>query len=79
MIRKNFKKAVSLLLALAMLCINLFSTGTLTAFAAVGEKSGVCIVEFPRSGEANRSGWGHEELQYMNGWHTGGASIFDRL
>ena len=74
MIRKNFKKAVSLLLALAMLCINLFSTGTLTAFAAVGEKSGVCIVEFPRSGEANRSGWGHEELQYMNGWHTGGAS-----
>lgn len=74
MIRKNFKKAVSLLLALAMLCINLFSTGALTAFAAVGEKSGVCIVEFPRSGEANRSGWGHEELQYMNGWHTGGAS-----
>lgn len=74
MIRKNFKKAVSLLLALAMLCINLFSTGTLTAFAEVGEKSDVCIVEFPRSGEANRSGWGHEALQYMNGWHTGGAS-----
>lgn len=74
MIRKNFKKAVSLLLALAMLCINLFSTGALTAFAAVGEKSDVCIVEFPRSGEANRSGWGHEDLQYMNGWHTGGAS-----
>lgn len=74
MIRKNFKKAVSLLLALAMLCINLFSTGAITAFAAVGEKSDVCIVEFPRSGEANRSGWGHEDLQYMNGWHTGGAS-----
>lgn len=74
MIRKNFKKAVSLLLALAMLCINLFSTGALTAFAAVGEKSDVCIVEFPRSGEANRSGWGHEDLQYMNGWNTGGAT-----
>lgn len=74
MIRKNFKKAVSLLLALAMLCINLFSTGALTAFAAVGEKSDVCIVEFPRSGEANRSGWGHEALQYMNGWNTGGAT-----
>ena len=74
MIRKNFKKAVSLLLALAMLGINLFSTGAITAFAAVGEKSDVCIVEFPRSGEANRSGWGHEDLQYMNGWHTGGAS-----
>lgn len=74
MIRKNFKKAVSLLLALAMLCINLFSTGALTAFAAVGEKSYVCIVEFPRSGEANRSGWGHEDLQYMNGWNTGGAT-----
>lgn len=57
-----------------MYCINLFSTGALTAFAAVGEKSDVCIVEFPRSGEANRSGWGHEDLQYMNGWNTGGAT-----
>ena len=62
MIIKKFKKAVSLLLALAMLCINLFSTGALTAFAAVGEKADVYIVDFPRSGEANRSGWGHEAL-----------------
>ena len=74
MIIKKFKKAVSLLLALAMLCINLFSTGALTAFAAVGEKADVYIVDFPRSGEANRSGWGHEALQYMNGWNTGGAT-----
>lgn len=79
MIRKNCKKILSLFLALIILCTGLFSTGTFTAFAAVGEKANVYIVEFPRSGEANRSGWGHEDLQYMNGWNTGGASNKLRL
>lgn len=79
MIRKNFKKTVSLFLALIILCTGLLSTGTLTAFAAVGEKSNVYIVEFPRSGDANTSGWGCDSLQYMNGWSTGGASNKLRL
>lgn len=79
MIRKNFKKILSLFLALTILCINLFSTGALTAFAAVGEKADVYIVEFPRSGDANTSGWGCDSLQYMNGWSTGGASNKLRL
>ena len=74
MIRKNFKKVLSLFLAMTVICLSLFPVGTLSSYAAVGEKADVYIVEFPRSGEANRSGWGHEALQYMNGWNTGGAT-----
>lgn len=79
MIRKNYKKILSLFLALIILCTGLFSTGTFTAFAAVGEKANVYIVEFPRSGDASTSGWGCDSLQYMNGWSTGGASNKLRL
>lgn len=68
-----FKRSISLLLAL-ILCVSSFAGLGTTAFAAVGEKANVFIVEFPRGGEANRSGWGHEALQYMNGWNTGGAT-----
>lgn len=74
MIRKNFKKVLSLFLTMTVICLSLFSVGTLSSYAAVGEKADVYIVEFPRSGEANRSDWGHEALQYMNGWNTGGAT-----
>lgn len=74
MISKNFKKVLSLFLAMTVICLSLFPVGTLSSYAAVGEKADVYIVEFPRSGEANRSGWGHEALQYMNGWNTGGAT-----
>lgn len=74
MISKKFQKVLSLFLAMTVICLSLFSVGTLSSYAAVGEKADVYIVEFPRSGEANRSGWGHEALQYMNGWNTGGAT-----
>lgn len=74
MISKKSQKVLSLFLAMAVICLSLFSVGTLSSYAAVGEKADVYIVEFPRSGEANRSGWGHEALQYMNGWNTGGAT-----
>lgn len=74
MISKKSQKVLSLFLAMTVICLSLFSVGTLSSYAAVGEKADVYIVEFPRSGEANRSGWGHEALQYMNGWNTGGAT-----
>lgn len=67
------KRSISLLLAL-ILCISSFAGLVTTAFAAVGEKADVYIVEFPRSGDTNTSGWGHESLQYMNGWHSGGTT-----
>lgn len=74
MISKKSQKVLSLFLAMTVICLSLFPVGTLSSYAAVGEKADVYIVEFPRSGEANRSGWGHEALQYMNGWNTGGAT-----
>lgn len=73
MIRKNFRKIISLILAMTVVCLSLFSTGAVSAYA-VGEKADVYIVEFPRSGDTNTSGWGHEALQYMNGWSSGDAS-----
>ncbi len=74
MIKRGLTKTLSLLLALTVIFSNFFSLGAVTAYAAVGEKADIYMVEFPRGNDANRSGWGHEDLQYMNGWHTGGAS-----
>lgn len=74
MIKRGLTKCLSLLLALAVTFSNFFSLGAVTAHAAVGEKADVYIVEFPRAGEKDLSGWGHEALQYMNGWNTGGAT-----
>ncbi len=74
MIKRVLTKTLSLLLALTVIFSNFLSLGAVTAYAAVGEKADIYMVEFPRGNDANRSGWGHEDLQYMNGWHTGGAS-----
>lgn len=74
MIKRGLTKTLSLLLALTVIILNFFSLGAVTAYAAVGEKADIYMVEFPRGNDANHSGWGHEDLQYMNGWHTGGAS-----
>lgn len=74
MIKRGLTKTLSLLLALTVILSNFLSLGAVTAYAAVGEKADIYMVEFPRGNDANRSGWGHEDLQYMNGWHTGGAS-----
>lgn len=74
MIKRGLTKYLSLLLALVGIFSNFLSLGTVTAYAAVGEKADIYMVEFPRGNESNRSGWGHEALQYMNGWNTGRAS-----
>ncbi len=74
MINRGLTKYLSLALALAVIFSNFFSLGAVTAHAAAGEKADVYIVEFPRAGEKNLAGWGHEALQYMNGWNTGGAT-----
>lgn len=74
MIKRGLIKCLSLLLALTVIFSNFFSLGAVTAYAAVGEKADIYMVQFPRGNDANRSGWGHDALQYMNGWNTGGAS-----
>lgn len=75
--KKNFfKRGMAGLLSLVMCLTALVGIGTTTAYAA-GERAEVYLVSFPRSGDANidYSGtWGHPNLRYMNGWHSGVAN-----
>ena len=70
--KSKFKKVTSLFMA-ALMCVTTFAgIGSTTAFAASGEKADVYMVDYPRSGDANYDGnWGHSNLTYMNGWHSG--------
>lgn len=69
MVKTKFKKAVSLMLATVMSLTAFMGIGLTTAFAAVGEKADVYLVDYPRSGDTNNNGeWGHGNLNYMNGW-----------
>lgn len=69
MVKTKFKKAVSLMLATVMSLTAFMGIGATTAFAAVGEKADVYLVDYPRSGDTNNNGeWGHGNLNYMNGW-----------
>ena len=72
--KKNlFKRGMAGLLSLVMCLTTLVGIGTTTAYAA-GERAEVYLVSFPRSGDVNidYSGtWGHPNLRYMNGWHSG--------
>lgn len=65
---KKAKKVLSLLLA-AVTCLGTFAGFGTTAFAA-GERMNVYMVDLPRSGDPNKSGWGHPALSYMGGWST---------
>lgn len=51
---KNFKKPIALFLAVMLCASLLFSLGT-TAFAAE-ETANVCLIAFPRDGDANYNG-----------------------
>ena len=66
------RKGTSLLMALVM-CLSAFiGIGSTTAFAA-GEEAEAVLISFPRDGDANYSAgdWGHDHLNYMNGWSAG--------
>lgn len=64
---QKIKKCMSLFLAALMCVTTLFGVGT-TAYAAE-ETDEVCLVSFPRDGDANYGGeWGHGSYTYMNGW-----------
>ncbi len=69
---QKIKKWLSLFLAALMCVTTLFGVGT-TAYAAE-ETDEVCLVSFPRDGDANYGGeWGHGSLSFMNGWSTSNA------
>lgn len=62
------KRGVSLLLAVVMCLASFLGIGATTAYAAE-ETDEVCLVSFPRDGDANYSGeWGHDGHELMNGW-----------
>ena len=66
------RKGTSLFMALVM-CLSAFiGIGSTTAFAA-GEEAEAVLISFPRDGDANYSAgdWGHDHLNYMNGWSAG--------
>lgn len=64
---QKLKKCMSLFLAALMCVTTLFGVGT-TAYAAE-ETDEVCLVSFPRDGDANYGGeWGHGSYTYANGW-----------
>ena len=78
MIKQKFRKATSLFMAALMCVTTMAGIGTTTAYAATGEKADVYLVDYPRSGDANYGGnWGHSNLTFMNGWHSGTSKYTD--
>jgi Cna protein B-type domain protein len=66
---QKIKKVMSLFLAALMCVTTLFGVGT-TAYAAE-ETDEVCLVSFPRDGDASYGGeWGHGSFNFMNGWSS---------
>ena len=69
MVKTKFKKAVSLMLAAVMSLTAFMGIGATTAFAAVGEKADVYLVDYPRSGDTNNNGeWGHGNMSFSKGF-----------
>lgn len=62
---KAFKKSLSMFLAL-LICFGIFSGQGITAYAA--ERMTVYMVDVPRSGDPNKTGWGHPALNFLGGW-----------
>lgn len=68
------KRLLSLFLAALMCVTTLVGFGTI-AYAA--EKTDeVCLISFPRDGDANYDGeWAHNSFNFMNGWSSGSPAI----
>lgn len=66
------KRSISFLMVVVML-LSLFSS-IVPVYAA--ERLGdIILVEYPRGGGQSAT-WGHSDLTYMNGWHSGTANGF---
>lgn len=71
---KQLKKPLSMLLALLM-CFGVFAGTATTAFAA-GERMTTYMIDLPRSGDPNKTGWGHPALNLMGGWSEESGNHF---
>lgn len=76
MIKSTFKRGAALLLALIMF-ISLF-TVLVKPVNAASETSNVVAIAFPRNDDVNYSTttWGHGEMTFVNGWHTGANKYY---
>lgn len=76
MIKSTFKSGVALLLAFIMF-ISLFIV-LVTPVNAAAETANVVAIAFPRNDDANYSTttWGHGEMTFVNGWHTGAKKYY---
>ena len=65
----TFKRGMALFLAL-LLCFTTFIGSAVTPAFAAAAQSEVCVLSFPRDGDANYSAnWGHPDLNFTGGWH----------
>lgn len=64
-----FKRSMALFLAF-LLCFTTFIGSAVTPAFASAAQSEVCVISFPREGDANYNAtWGHGDLNFMGGWH----------
>lgn len=75
MVKTKFKKAVSLMLAAVMSLTAFMGIGATTAFAAVGEKADVYLVDYPRSGDTNSLNVKYAMSQFASLAHRNFSSI----
>lgn len=71
---KAMKKPLSMLLALLMR-FGVFAGTATTAFAA-GERMTTYMIALPRSGDPNKTGWGHPAFNFMGGWSVKAGNHF---
>lgn len=66
----TFKRVAAMLMALVM-CLTAFSGLGITAYAATDVTDEIFVIAFPRDGDSNYdANWGHEALNFKNGWNT---------
>lgn len=66
----KFKKGISILLSIIMLLSTFTSVFMMMTITAKAGTATVYVVDYPRSTDINKNGWGHGKLTYMNGWYT---------
>jgi len=77
MTKGKLKRFMSLAMA-TLIGLSTFAGASTTAFAATGERASIYMIDYPRSGDANNNGqWGHSNLTFMNGSHSGSSGYTD--
>ena len=70
----RINKVISLLLSIIILLSTFTSVFMMMTITAKAGTATVYVVDYPRSTDINKNGWGHGPLSYMNGWYTDSES-----